>query len=161
MKTVSTVGDWPGQLAVLVLVLVAGLALYRKDLIVVVRYGLLSFLFAGALAHTMKHLIGRPRPWRVAEGFESLGPSFKVGFDSFPSGHTATGFAAFIILAIFIPRLRYPLYAAVIIIAFSRIFLGAHFPSDVLGGTIIGTVSAAFFSLRCQKKFNLHGFEKR
>jgi undecaprenyl-diphosphatase len=62
---------------------------------------------------------------------------------SFPSGHTATSFAAAYAVARTLGRRWAWLYAVAALIAFSRLYLGVHYPADVLGGIILGTLTAA------------------
>ena len=57
---------------------------------------------------------------------------------SFPSGHAASSFACAFVLATFAPRLRAPLYILAALIAFSRVYVGVHFPLDVLAGAGLG-----------------------
>jgi undecaprenyl-diphosphatase len=57
---------------------------------------------------------------------------------SFPSGHAASSFACAYVLAAFAPRLRVPLYVLAALIAFSRCYVGVHFPLDVLAGAALG-----------------------
>src|SRR5215469_4983309 len=52
---------------------------------------------------------------------------------SFPSGHAVSSFACAVVLAAFAPRLRWPLYVLAALIAFSRAYVGVHFPLDVIG----------------------------
>ena len=102
------------------------------------KRGLYSVTIAGILIQVIKHLIGRPRPKVLdAVGF-TLGPSFAAGFDSFPSGHAASAFAFASSLTVFYPGMRYPLYIYAALVSFSRIYVGAHFPSDVFAGIVLG-----------------------
>ena len=59
---------------------------------------------------------------------------------SFPSGHAASSFACAVVLVSFAPRLRGPLYAFAALIALSRLYVGVHYPLDVLGGALWGLV---------------------
>ena len=57
---------------------------------------------------------------------------------SFPSGHATVSFACATVLALAVPRLRVPLSVLATLIAFSRVSVGVHYPSDVLGGAVLG-----------------------
>jgi membrane-associated phospholipid phosphatase len=61
---------------------------------------------------------------------------------SFPSGHAATSFACALVLARFAPRLTIPLFILAALIAFSRVYVGVHYPFDVLAGTALGLAVA-------------------
>ena len=61
---------------------------------------------------------------------------------SFPSGHAATSFACATVLALAFPRLAVPLYVLAAAIGFSRIYVGVHYPLDVLGGAVLGIAVA-------------------
>jgi undecaprenyl-diphosphatase len=61
---------------------------------------------------------------------------------SFPSGHATVAFACATVLSLAVPRLRWPLYALAALIAFSRVYVGVHYPGDVLAGAVLGVAIA-------------------
>lgn len=69
-----------------------------------------------------------------------LGPATTT--HSFPSGHTATSIACATVLGTFAPRLRVPFFVLAVLIAFSRLYNGDHYPLDVLGGALLGLLVA-------------------
>ncbi len=89
---------------------------------------------------TLKPLIARVRPFDLKEGIELI-ISKPTDF-SFPSGHTSASFAAAV--AIFLHNKKYGAIALVLagLIGFSRLYLYVHFPTDVLGGVVVGIISA-------------------
>jgi undecaprenyl-diphosphatase len=60
--------------------------------------------------------------------------------NSFPSGHAATSFACATVIGASAPRLRVPLYVLAALIAWSRVYVGVHYPLDVLAGAAWGVV---------------------
>jgi membrane-associated phospholipid phosphatase len=67
---------------------------------------------------------------------------------SFPSGHAATSFACATVLALAAPRLAIPLYLLAAAIAYSRVYVGVHYPLDVLAGALLGVgVATALLKL--------------
>jgi undecaprenyl-diphosphatase len=57
---------------------------------------------------------------------------------SFPSGHATVGFACATVLALAVPRLTWALVALAALIAFSRVYVGVHYPGDILAGAVLG-----------------------
>jgi decaprenylphosphoryl-5-phosphoribose phosphatase len=88
------------------------------------------------LNYAVKRAIRRERP--VIEG---LAPFGRVPRSlSFPSAHAATSFAGAVRIAVLVPRWRRPLLGAAALMAFTRPYLGVHYPSDVIAGAAVGTM---------------------
>lgn len=88
----------------------------------------------------LKNLVARVRPYDVNTAIAVL---IKKPLDfSFPSGHTAASFAA--MTALFLAKMKKAWIAALILavlIAFSRLYFYVHYPTDVLGGIVVGILS--------------------
>jgi undecaprenyl-diphosphatase len=117
----------------LAIALVLAVARRRPSIFVLV---LVADVAAELLADLGKTLVHRHRPF-----VHQLGPAATT--HSFPSGHTATSFACALVLASFAPRWRVPLVVLAVLISYSRLYNGDHFPLDVLGGTLLGSIVAA------------------
>jgi undecaprenyl-diphosphatase len=88
----------------------------------------------------LKHLIGRERPY-VASPLPE--PLMTTQLDlSLPSGHAATSFAGATLLALVVPRLAVPFLALAAAIAWSRVYVGVHYPSDIVAGAALGAAVA-------------------
>jgi membrane-associated phospholipid phosphatase len=91
---------------------------------------------AGALVTIFKELFDRARP--PVAGIDAVGVIPDSA--SFPSGHSATAFAAAVAVGLFYPKLRRPLLALAALVALSRVYLGVHYASDVLAGSLLGVL---------------------
>jgi len=87
----------------------------------------------------LKVLVGRHRPYESLADFVSL----KTAADaSFPSNHTSGAFAACLVLAGILPRLRIPCVLFAVSIALTRLYIGVHYLSDVVGGLALALAFA-------------------
>ena len=126
----------------------AGLAWIGLAPLVALRAGRRPLLVAAATAVAVwsadltalgvKALVDRARPIEtIPEADPLIGGT--IG-SSFPSGHAATSFAGALVLAAVLPRAAPALVALALAVSFSRIYVGAHYPSDVLAGAALGVV---------------------
>ena len=116
----------------------------------------LAAIVIGALITnvTLKNLVARTRPYEVVEGLALL--IEKQGDYSFPSGHTCASFAAAGVYWRMLPKkFGIPLVILAAMIAFSRLYVGVHYPTDVLAGLLIG-LFAAWAAWHMQKYVSSH-----
>lgn len=89
----------------------------------------------------IKNFVARTRPYEVIEGLTRL-----VGEQSdfsFPSGHSAHAFAVGVVILIMMPRkIGVPIFVISVLMAYSRLYVGVHYPTDVIAGALIGTIIA-------------------
>ena len=99
-----------------------------------------AILLAESLSGALKVWIERDRP-PVSEPVP--GPLLETPSTySLPSGHATVGFACATVLVLAVPRLRVPLFLLAALISFSRVYVGVHYPFDVLAGAVLGVAIA-------------------
>jgi membrane-associated phospholipid phosphatase len=145
MRGVSRFGDWPEHvmlgLALLVLAYWRGSKRWMRIFVAMI----LACALAGAGARVIKISTGRARP-SVQTRAEWNGPRFSPRYNAFPSGHTAASAAFFATLALASWRTGLAFLVIPLLIAFSRMYVAAHYLSDVVCASLIGAVTAYFIA---------------
>lgn len=120
------------------------------------RAGILSVGALGSLCVTnflLKNYVARVRPYEVVQGLQCLIPAQKDW--SFPSGHASASFASAVVIYKSCHRgIGVPALILAFAISLSRLYVGVHYPSDVIVGMIIGTLIALIlFWIFGEKKY--------
>lgn len=97
----------------------------------------------------IKEIVHRIRPCNVLPNVRT--PLGFNGTFSFPSSHAVNNFAAAFFIYILFPNLKWALFITASLIAISRVYVGVHYPSDILGGAIIGSAFGYVFGIAALK----------
>jgi len=142
MHNVSRFGDWPSH--VVLGLLLAGIAWWRgsKKWTRIFLSMLLAMAIAGIAGHVIKRTVPRARP-SVKSELRWGGPRFSTKYHAFPSGHVAASTAFFGVLIFARRRIGLACLPIPILIGFSRMYIGAHYLSDVVSAAVLGIFCAA------------------
>ena len=135
-------------------VIMLGMGLFKKDSVIKQKaiYIGTTVLSSAIISGILKYSINRPRPFITYPFIEKIASG---GSASFPSGHTSDAFSFATSISIAYPKwyVIIPSYTWAGFVAYSRMDLGVHYPSDVLAGAIIGAGSA-YLSYKAMKWLN-------
>lgn len=143
MNKISYFGDWPEHFAVGLLL--AGIAWWRgsKKWTRIFLAMLIALAIAGLAGRVIKISTGRARPQvKTEEVWE--GPRFSSKFHAFPSGHVAASTAFFAVLLLANWRIGLACLPIPLLIGFSRMYVAAHYLSDVVFAAVLGILCAIF-----------------
>jgi membrane-associated phospholipid phosphatase len=141
MRNVSRFGDWPSHVALGLLLLGAAWIRGSRQLSRILLAMLLAMALAGIAGNVIKRTIPRARP-SVHSAARWGGPHFSTKYHSFPSGHVGASSAFFGVLLIARRRIGVVCLAIPILIGFSRMYIGAHYLSDVVCAAVLGILCA-------------------
>lgn len=148
MPYITSLGN-SGLIWIAVSVILICIKKYRKTGILCLSALLLTTILGEGI---IKHLVQRQRPYNHIDSLNLL-ISEPVTY-SFPSGHTGSSFAAATVLSCRIHELTPWVFFLAVLIAFSRLYLMVHYPTDVLAGAVLGTLSAVAVLKVHKRKFS-------
>jgi len=128
--SISLLGEWKFLAVASFIVFLKDRSLGKKMLLV--------FVITLALLFPIKALIDEPRPYVAYKNIREVG--WHNEGSSFPSGHAAFAFAYFVILSKTFGR-RKTFLGAALLIAFTRLYLGQHYPLDIVAGAGLGLLA--------------------
>jgi len=112
----------------------------RKQAVRLSAYaGLAAYALGGIASPLFKVVWERPRPLLALYDVKIV--DYPLFTNSFPSGHTIGAFAVAVACSAFLPKLGWVLYPLAVLIGISRIYIGVHYPFDVLYGAALGALS--------------------
>jgi membrane-associated phospholipid phosphatase len=125
------------SIGILLIILITSLIKKSRPLRIVFYKMLAVILVSALMSFTMKSIFTRERPFKSYPDIEKLS---EAGNSSFPSGHSMEVFAIATAFSILIPKRKFiiPVFIWASVVAYSRMALGVHYPSDVLAGIITG-----------------------
>jgi undecaprenyl-diphosphatase len=141
IRNVSLFGDWPSHVALGLLLLGIAWRRHSKKWMRVFLSMLLAMAIAGVAGTVIKRAIPRARP-SVKSELRWGGPRFSTKYHAFPSGHVAASTAFFGVLIFARRRIGLACLPIPILIGFSRMYLGAHYLSDVVCAGVLGVFCA-------------------
>jgi membrane-associated phospholipid phosphatase len=162
--TLSTFGNGTGM------VLGALVLLWWLDRDSVKRHGawlLLAVLIGAAAMQALKYGIGRPRPLSTFAPLVESGQAHihvvgrALSQRSFPSGHAQAAASVLTYLGCLYPRYWLGWGTGILLAAIGRVYVGVHFPSDVIAGAMLGSLStlAVIYLQRRISEFRMHRLE--
>lgn len=136
MQFITSLGD-AGLIAIAACIVLLCIRSYRRAGITASLSLVMDFVIVNLV---LKNLFARIRPYEVFEGLQLI---TRMPSDfSFPSGHAGACFAVASAMFLCLPKkVGIPALAVAALIGFSRLYVGVHYPTDVLGGMLVGCLT--------------------
>lgn len=157
---ITNVNNW--YIAYIILLGISFFKGGKKGKIAAVGVILLIIITDQTGGHLLKDLIQRIRPCNALS--DAITPLGCTGSYSFPSNHSFNNFAAATFYYKLFPKLKWIFFITASLIAISRVYLGLHYPSDVLGGALLGIIFGYFFAeiaSRLNKRLNRDNIDNK
>lgn len=153
MPVISAMGDLGA-----IWIIISLLLMLKKEYRMVGLLCILSLLITTIAGEgIIKHLVQRPRPFVQFPEIQLL--IKEPMSSSFPSGHTASSFAFAFMLAGKLKKAAVPTFIVAIAVAFSRLYLMVHYPTDIIAGILLGFICAKIAELIYDKYILKKGLE--
>ena len=111
-----------------------------KEIKMIGLEAMIALFFGQIFVQSLKRLLSRERPYKILEHLHTFG--IELRDYSFPSGHTTASFSLATTLAVNLPKLAILVLLLALLIGMSRIYLGVHYPTDVVAGIILGVFAS-------------------
>ncbi|MDY0236512.1 MAG: phosphatase PAP2 family protein [Gudongella sp.] len=108
----------------------------NKEIKMIGLEAIFALSFGQIFVQSLKRLMSRERPYKIIKQLHTFG--IELRDYSFPSGHTTASFSLATTLAVNLPKLAVIVLLLALVIGMSRIYLGVHYPTDVVAGIILG-----------------------
>jgi len=143
---ITNVNNW--YIAYAILLMISLIKGGRKGRIVAIGVLVLIAITDQFSQQVVKEVFHRLRPCNgLPDVITPLGCN---GTYSFPSNHAFNNFAAAVFIYKFFPKLKWALFITAVLVSLSRVYLGLHYPSDILGGAVFGIIFGYLFALLLQ-----------
>jgi undecaprenyl-diphosphatase len=150
---ITNVNNW--YIAYIILLGISFFKGGKKGKVAVVGVIILIIITDQTGGHLFKALVQRIRPCNALA--DVITPLGCTGSYSFPSNHAFNNFAAATFYYKLFPKLKWILFITASLIAISRVYMGLHYPSDILGGALLGIIFGYLFAqiaIRINKRLN-------
>ena len=148
MPSITSLGD-SGMIWIIISLILMISKKYRKVGVLSLLALTLSTIIGEGI---LKNIVQRPRPFYELTNIQLLiekPPSY-----SFPSGHTGSSFAVAGVIGILIKKYKIPVMILAGLMAFSRMYLFVHYPTDILGGIVLGLSCSYIVTYKVVKNKN-------
>ncbi len=144
---ITNVNNW--YIAYVILLGISFVKGGRKGKIAAIGVLILILVTDQLSARIIKEIFHRIRPCNVLVNV--ITPLGCNGTYSFPSNHAVNNFAAAVFFYKLFPKLKWAVFVAASLVSLSRVYIGVHYPSDIIGGAIIGSAFGYIFAFLALK----------